>query len=222
MNDSHEQANGNTHQHNSSVDLTAPGYNVPITAAPGWYLFGSGTSYASPIVAGTASLIQSVYPGITPVQIKYILQTTSTNIDAQNPNYIGMLGAGRLNAGYAVKTALALYIDSQNSGTFTDPNDPIKNPADIEYDVMDDDGNNGHGNNEGGFDPSNPGNGNNGNNGNGRPGNDDGGLTTVNDKSMSIPNGTYDMSGRKVNLDYAPTGIYLIIQNGKVIRKIWK
>ena len=217
--DSHEQANGNTHQHNSSVDLTAPGYDVPITAAPGWYLFGSGTSYAAPIVAGTASLIQSVFPGISPAQIKYILQSTAVNIDAQNPNYIGMLGSGRLMAGEAVKTALSLYLSSQNSGGLTNPD---KETIDFDFEVMDD-GNNGHGNDEGGVDPSNPGqgNGNNGNNGNGnRP--DNGGLTTITDKSMSLSNGIYDMSGKKVNLEYATSGIYLVVENGIVIRKIWK
>jgi subtilisin family serine protease len=218
MNDSHDpNNNGNTHQHNSSVDLTAPGYNVPITAAPGWYLFGSGTSYASPIVAGTAGLIISAFPGISPAQIKYILQTTATNIDAQNPNYIGMLGAGRLNAGYAVKTALSYYISSQNSGGLVNPD---KEDWDVDYEVMDD-GNNGHGNDEGGVDPSNPGQGN-GNNGNGRPNDNDGGLTAVTDKSMLIPNGVYDMSGKQVDLQYAASGIYLVIENGIVIRKIWK
>lgn len=221
-NDSHDiNNNGNTHQHNSSVDLTAPGYNVPLTAAPGWTLFGSGTSYASPIVAGTAGLIISAFPGISPSQIKYILQTTATNIDAQNPNYIGMLGAGRLNAGYAVKTALALYVSSQNSGGLVDPD---KEDWEVDYEVMDD-GNNGHGNDEGGYDPSNPGqgNGNNGN-GNGRPNtnDNDGGLTEVTNKSLSVPNGIYDMTGRMVELEYAPNGIYLVVNNGKVIRKIWK
>ena len=223
MNDSHDNPNGGIpHQYNSSVDLTAPGYNVPITAAPGWYLFGSGTSYASPIVSGTAGLIMSVYPGITPAQIKYILQTTAVNIDAQNPNYVGMLGAGRLMAGEAVKTALSLYLQSQNSGGIEDTDE--EEWVD-DYEVMDDDGNNGHGNNEGGFDPSNPGNGNNGNNGNGngKPNNnDDGGLTQVTNKSATIPNGVYDMSGKKVELQYAVSGIYLVVENGVVIRKIWK
>lgn len=218
MNDSHDNPNGGIpHQYNSSVDLTAPGYNVPITAAPGWYLFGSGTSYAAPMVAGTAGLIISAFPGISPAQIKYILQSTSTNIDAQNPNYVGMLGAGRLNAGYAVKTALAYYVSSQNSGGLVNPD---KETIDVDYEVMDD-GNNGHGNDEGGFDPSNPGQGNgNGNNGNGngRPNNDD--LEEIGPKSIS--NGIYDMTGKKVDLQYASSGMYLVVENGVVIRKIWK
>ena len=215
-NDSHDNPNGGIpHQYNSSVDLTAPGYNVPITAAPGWVLQGSGTSYAAPIVAGTAGLIISAFPGISPAQIKYILQSTSTNIDAQNPNYIGMLGAGRLNAGYAVKTALAYYVSSQNSGGLVNPD---KETIDVDYEVMDD-GNNGHGNDEGGFDPSNPGQGNgNGNNGNGRPNNDD--LEEIGPKSIS--NGIYDMTGKKVDLQYASNGMYLVVENGVVIRKIWK
>ena len=229
MNDSHDpDNNGNTHQHNSSVDLTAPGYNVPITAAPGWTLFGSGTSYAAPIVAGTAGLIISAFPGITPAEIKYVLQSTATNIDAQNPNYIGMLGAGRLNAGYAVKTALALYVSSQNSGGLVNPD---KETWDTDYEVMDgDDGNNGHGNDEGGYDPSNPGqgNGNNGNNGNNRPGDNTStdGDTKPNNfgdlKNVKIENGIYDMSGREVKLEWAPSGMYLVVENGVVVRKIWK
>lgn len=215
-NDSHDNPNGSsTHQHNSTVDLTAPGYNVPITAAPGWALFGSGTSYASPIVAGAAGLIMSAYPGITPSEVKYILQSTAVNIDAQNPNYIGMLGAGRLMAGEAVKTALSYYYLSQN----TNPLDPITEPVvGIDLDVLSD-GNNGHGNDEGGFDPSNPGQGN-GNNGNGRP--NVNGNNTTNHKSVNIVDGVYDMTGRKVTLEYAPSGMYLVIENGITIRKIMK
>ncbi len=227
-NDSHDNPNGSTpHQYNSSVDLTAPGYNVPLTAAPGWYLFGSGTSYASPIVAGTAGLIISVYPGITPAQIKYILQSTAVNIDAQNPNYIGMLGSGRLMAGEAVKTAYSYYLQSLNTNPIEPNDDPI---ISVDLDILSD-GNNGHGNDIGNFDPSNPGNGNgnngngNGNNGNGRPNtNTDDPTPIVGDKykSANITDGIYDMTGRKVNLEYAPSGMYLVVENSEVIRKIWK
>jgi hypothetical protein len=124
-------------------------------------------------------------------------------------------------AGYAVKTALAYYVSSQNSGGLVNPD---KEELDVDYEVMDD-GNNGHGNDEGGYDPSNPGNGNGNNgNGNGRPNTDDsnGGLTIIGDKSMDIQNGIYDMSGRKVNLEWAPNGMYMVVENGEVIRKIWK
>jgi len=219
--DKHDQPNGNTHQHNSTVDLAAPGYDVPLTAAPGWTLFGSGTSYAAPIVSGAAALIISVYPTITPAQIKSILQLTSTNIDALNPNYIGLIGTGRLNVGEAVKVAYAYYLQS----LVVSPLDPVTDPSIEDSDLLGD-GNNGHGNDIGGFDPSNPGNGNgnngNGNNGNGKPNTNDDPFATADPKSVFIPNGIYDMTGKKVNLDYAITGIYLVIENGVVIRKIWK
>ena len=107
-NDNHEKTIGNpssTHQHNASVDLSAPGYNVPITAAPGWYLTGSGTSYASPIVAGTVGLMFAANPCLTNVEIEYILKNTSTFIDNLNPTYAGLIGDGRLNAAAAVEMA---------------------------------------------------------------------------------------------------------------------
>ena len=160
----------------------------------------------------------SVYPGITPSEVKYILQSTAVNIDAQNPNYIGMLGAGRLMAGEAVKTALSYYYLSQNTNPVTPIDDPVLDPI---LNVLSD-GNNGHGNDEGGFDSSNPGqgNGNNGN-GNGRP-NGNGNPNTSNHKSFNVVDGVYDMSGRKVTLEYAHSGMYLVVRNGEVVSKVWK
>ena len=107
-NDNHERTIGNpnsTHQHNASVDLSAPGYDVPITAAPGWYLTGSGTSYASPIVAGTVGLMIAANPCLTNIEIEYILKNTSTFIDDLNPAYAGLIGQGRLNSAAAVEMA---------------------------------------------------------------------------------------------------------------------
>jgi subtilisin family serine protease len=106
--DNHEDVIGDplsTHQHNSSVDLTAPGYDVALTVAPGWYLYGSGTSFAAPYVTGTIGLMLSVNPCLTPQDVQEILSDTAVNIDAQNPNYIGQLGAGRLDASEAVRIA---------------------------------------------------------------------------------------------------------------------
>ena len=106
--DNHERTIGNassTHQHNASVDLSAPGYDIAISAAPGWYLFGTGSSYATPLVTGTIGLILDVNPCISNEEISWVLKTSANNIEALNPDYAGLLGAGRLNARAAVEMA---------------------------------------------------------------------------------------------------------------------
>ena len=87
------------------------------------------------------------------------------------------------------------------------------------------DGNNGHGNDEDGWDDSNPGQGgNHGNNGNG---NVQDKPNKANDTTTTIKmayNGeveVYDMNGKKVNLNDVPSGMYLIVNNG-VVTKIIK
>lgn len=106
--DNHERNIGNpstTHQHNAFVDICAPGYDVALTTAPGYYITGSGSSFAAPYVSGTVALMLAVNPCLTADQVEYILKTTAVNVDAQNPQYAGLLGAGRLQAGEAVKMA---------------------------------------------------------------------------------------------------------------------
>ena len=106
--DNHEQIIGDpntTHQHNATVDLSAPGYDVPITAAPGWYLTGGGTSYAAPLVTGTVGLMLCANPCLENQEIEDILKLSSVDIDALNPSYAGLIGAGRLDAGAAVTMA---------------------------------------------------------------------------------------------------------------------
>lgn len=106
--DNHERFIGNassTHQHNSSVDICAPGYDLLISWAPGTYGAANGTSFASPLVSGTVALMLAVNPCLSFEQVESILKSTAVNIDAQNPNYVGQLGAGRLDAGAAVYAA---------------------------------------------------------------------------------------------------------------------
>lgn len=118
--DLHEKTPGDpnsTHQHNDRVDLCAPGYNVPLTVANGWYLTGNGSSFAAPFVTGTIGLMLAVNPCLTSEEVEYILKTTAHSIDALNPAYEGKLGAGRLDAAAAVEMAstyntLDLTIDS--------------------------------------------------------------------------------------------------------------
>lgn len=146
----HQRTIGNaatTHQHNVAVDIVSPGYDVPLSVAPGWYLTGNGTSFAAPIVTGTIGLILSVDSCLSFEQVEEILKTTAVNIDAQNPQYVGLLGAGRLDAAAAVLKATTYHACNT------------------------DDGNNGHGNDEDGDDESNPGLGGGSNGGSGSTGN---------------------------------------------------
>lgn len=109
LHDNHEYTDATgaiiTHQHNPTVDLSAPGYSVPVVGPHGNFFTGNGTSFAAPYVTGTIGLMLAVNPCLTAEDVEYILKETSTNIDAQNPNYKGLIGAGRLNAGAAVKMA---------------------------------------------------------------------------------------------------------------------
>jgi len=108
--DNHEENIGDphtTHQHNSRVDLAAPGYKVNISDSPVNYSTASGTSYAAPFVTGTVALMLSVNPCIDNDEIEQILKASSVNIDALNPAYAGSIGVGRLNANAAVSMAIA-------------------------------------------------------------------------------------------------------------------
>jgi len=116
-NDNHERTPGNastTHQHNSSVDICAPGYDVAISAGPGWYLTNNGTSFAAPYVTGTVALMVAANPCISNEEIESALRETAVNIDELNPSYAGQLGSGRLNAASAVERAYNLgHVDIQ-------------------------------------------------------------------------------------------------------------
>ncbi len=89
------------------VDISAPGGDTEDVTARGvlssltgnTYGFYQGTSMACPHVSGVAALILSAVPGVLTVQdLKTILTSTTDDISALNPGYIGDLGSGRLNA----------------------------------------------------------------------------------------------------------------------------
>ena len=83
-----------------NVNVMAPGYNIYGTFAynDSAYSYFSGTSMASPLVAGLAGLIVSENPKLNPDQVKYYIQAGCDNIDLENPAYIGQMGSGRINA----------------------------------------------------------------------------------------------------------------------------
>lgn len=68
----------------TSVDMVAPGEEIYSSVydyeKKSTFMFGSGTSMASPVVAGTASLLLSKHPNLTPIQVEYILEHTAEDL----------------------------------------------------------------------------------------------------------------------------------------------
>lgn len=80
------------------VDICAPGTGIYSTLPNNQYGTRTGTSMASPMVAGLCALIKSFNPSFTPDQITQCIDATAEDINFQNPAFIGQLGAGRINA----------------------------------------------------------------------------------------------------------------------------
>jgi subtilisin family serine protease len=89
-----------------TVDLCAPGTNIQSTWnwVPPTFAYGqlSGTSMASPLVAGTVGLVQAFHPEWTAAQAAHQVRVTADDIYYANPGFIKKLGKGRLNAYKAV------------------------------------------------------------------------------------------------------------------------
>jgi len=89
--------------------------------SPG-YMELSGTSFAAPVVAGTAAQMLARHPGWTPDQVKGALMLTATSMSSAIP---GSMGVGELNAyGAAIyggtppnpNLALRKYVSSSGTG----------------------------------------------------------------------------------------------------------
>lgn len=103
-----QQKKDGSHNHTHVVDIAAPGYDVPTIGYNSvGYGTSNGTSHAAPIVAGTIGLMKTVNSNLTTEEVESVLKLTSTNIYniPENANYIDKLGAGRLDAGKAVRMA---------------------------------------------------------------------------------------------------------------------
>jgi thermitase len=85
------------------VDLSAPGSNILTTERFGLYAAVSGTSLASPIVAGVAGLMLAINPALTPGQVTQLLEASS--YDPGGNGYDERYGYGRVDAAGAVAAA---------------------------------------------------------------------------------------------------------------------
>ncbi|HET8701129.1 MAG TPA: S8 family serine peptidase [Nitrococcus sp.] len=85
------------------VDISAPGVGIWTTTWSGSYGAPSGTSFATPIVAGVAALIESVNNALSPDQVAAVLTQSAQDLGTAgwDPYY----GYGRVNAAAAVTLA---------------------------------------------------------------------------------------------------------------------
>jgi len=100
------------------VDLFAPGYDITsawITSDTAVYT-GSGTSVATPHVAGAAALYLGVHPAATPAEV------TAALIDRGTPGMVSDTGRGSPN--------LLLYSGSAGGGDITPPFVALTSPVD--------------------------------------------------------------------------------------------
>ncbi|EKE77550.1 S8 family serine peptidase [Gallaecimonas xiamenensis] len=97
-------------------DMAAPGTNILSAASPdldeGAFGVKTGTSMASPHVAGAAALVLAAHPDWTPAQVKAALTTTSnTHVlddDGVTPANAFAKGAGRLETYKAIHAGLSV------------------------------------------------------------------------------------------------------------------
>lgn len=104
------------------VDVAAPGVSISTTTRGGGYGGASGTSVASPVVAGVYALMMSANPALPPATLDSILLSTALDLGAGG--WDQTFGYGRVQAAAAVAKA------RQTSATDTQaPTVAITSPA---------------------------------------------------------------------------------------------
>lgn len=109
----------------STVDVSAPGVKVMSTIPNNEYVAWDGTSMASPVAAAVAGMIRLNYPEYNNFQIGEHLKATSRNIYDINPNFVGMLGVGRVDAQKAVTEVYPVSLSLKSYTVSEEINDGV-------------------------------------------------------------------------------------------------
>jgi hypothetical protein len=104
------------------VNIAAPGVGIYTTANGGGYRSASGTSFASPIIAGAAALVLSRRPDYSPAQVDSVLKSTAIDLGTSGGDQY--FCAGRVNV-FAALTKAA----TSGTGDTTPPTVSISSPT---------------------------------------------------------------------------------------------
>lgn len=74
-------AKWNNSSYSTTVDVSAPGTMFVSTSENGYATMWGGTSFASPIVAGSAGILRSYFPELNALQITELIRVSADNID---------------------------------------------------------------------------------------------------------------------------------------------
>jgi thermitase len=85
------------------IDIVAPGEEILSTYPVSRYAYWSGTSMATPFVAGEAALIRSTAGSLGPGGVEERIRSGARCVDQKNKRYSGMLGAGHADVGASLR-----------------------------------------------------------------------------------------------------------------------
>ena len=105
------QVSGYGSNYGPHIDVVAPGVSIPVlwAGAPTGVTLGAGTSFATPMVAGLASLLLSVRPELAPDQVRDLIRYSAADQVGRpaedTPGFDVYHGWGRIDCGRALALA---------------------------------------------------------------------------------------------------------------------